>query len=102
MESKRTQSAQATAFAIATRIPSAATIIEKTLIKPPRTEGERDTITPIIPKKIATNARMNPPTALTKKLAMAAPRAMIDGMLKCGFAAAVSIRENSAGVLENE
>ncbi|HVV74225.1 MAG TPA: hypothetical protein VHI52_22500 [Verrucomicrobiae bacterium] len=67
---------------MATTIPIAAMIIEKILTNPPRTEGEKDTITPMIPKKMAMSARMNPPTALTKKLAMAAPIAMIDGILK--------------------
>jgi hypothetical protein len=64
---------------------------ERKLIIPPRTDGENDSKIPISPKKIAIMARIKPPAAPTKKLAIAAPRAISEGRLKCGFVWLVAI-----------
>lgn len=72
-------------MATAARMAMAPRMSEKTLIMPPRIEGENESNTPISPKPIAMIARINPPAAFTKKLAMAAPNAMSEGRLKCGL-----------------
>ena len=70
---------------IAATMPIQATISEKILSTPPRTLGAMANRNPMTPKPMATIASINPVPALTKKLAIAAPIAMIDGRLKCGL-----------------
>jgi hypothetical protein len=72
---------------------TAAISMEKMLITPPLTLGEKDIRKPITPKKIAIRARINPVNAPMKMLAIAQPSAMSEGMLKCGLVCVVSIKE---------
>lgn len=66
-------------------MPMQASTSEKMLNTPPRTLGAKERMKPNTPKMMAMIARTNPEPALTKKLAMAAATAMMDGMLKCGL-----------------
>ena len=61
--------------------------IERKLTNPPLTDGDSDSRKPISPKANAMRAKITPPNAPTKKLAIAATRAIIDGMLKCALEA---------------
>ena len=67
---------------IATTIPIPARKREKKLVKPPRMLGAKERRIPMTPKMIAMMARAIPVPGLTKKAAMAAPMAMIEGILK--------------------
>lgn len=67
---------------MATMIPIEARMREKKLINPPRMLGAKERSTPNTPKIIAMMARAIPVPGLTKKAAMAAPMAMIEGILK--------------------
>jgi hypothetical protein len=79
------------AFIIATTIPMQARTIESILTTPPRMLGANDSNNPSTPNPIATMAKRNPEEGLTKKLAMAAPIAINEGMLKCGLTSSVCI-----------
>src|SRR4051812_10290963 len=74
-----------TALIIAATIPMEARTSDNMLTSPPRTLGAKDRRRPNTPKASAIMASKNPAEALTKKLAMAAAIAMIEGILKCGF-----------------
>src|SRR5215469_15766868 len=58
---------------------------ERKLTNPPRTLGAKARSKPITPQMIAMTASTTPVAGLTKKLATAAARAMIEGILKWGL-----------------
>lgn len=63
-------------------MPAIPAITAKVLAKPPRLEGDKETRTPIKPKKIAVKASISPRIAPEVKLKMAQITARIDAMLK--------------------
>ena len=67
-------------MAAATR-PMAPAAIERVLVMPPLTFGERERNIPSAPKKMATQARIKPRMAPLVKLRIAVISAMMDGML---------------------
>src|SRR6185503_8589708 len=76
-----TYTSHATALITAAIMPMMPASIANVLITPPRVRDENDSATPSNPKKIAMHARIRPSIAPVMKLAIAATRAMIEGIL---------------------
>jgi hypothetical protein len=74
---------------MARSIPIEARMREKMLVTPPRMLGAKERRKPNTPKMIAIIASASPVPGLTQRLAMAAPMAMIEGILKWGLFCAI-------------